>query len=94
MGEGAGVTDYRNERGKGLLHSVEAFSIKGVITVSISNAFASQHRPLRNLASYSIASEDLFLLLGSWSLLKDFSIASLRYSTRICSRAPLFRVET
>ena len=48
MGEGASMTGYGNERDKGILHSVEAFSINGVVTISISNAFASQLRPLRN----------------------------------------------
>ena len=31
MGERASVTGYRNERGRGILHSVEASCIKGVI---------------------------------------------------------------
>ena len=49
MGEGAGVNGYSNERGKGILHSVEPSCIKGVITCSmVSNAFASQHRLLRS----------------------------------------------
>ena len=49
MGERASVTGYSNERGKGILHSVEPSCIMGVITVSmVSNVFASQHRPLRS----------------------------------------------
>ena len=49
MGERASVTDYINERSKGILHSVEPSCIMGVVTVSMeSNAFASQHRLLRS----------------------------------------------
>ena len=50
MGERAGVSGYSKERGKSILHSVESPGIKGVVTVaSVSNAFASQSRAVRDL---------------------------------------------
>ena len=49
MGEGASVNGYSNERGKGILHSVEPSCINGVVTVSMTfNVYASQHQLLRS----------------------------------------------
>lgn len=49
MGEGAGLSGYSSENGKGVLHSAVSSCIEGAVTVSIiSNSFASQSRAVRS----------------------------------------------